>query len=110
MDDARLAQIEARLVEATRGPWTWDGRRVPTLEGRGGDPETYEYAVDVLIADHSGECGCRSACELELAVSYADAQLIANAPTDLADLVAEVRRLREEQKVLQNALLGDLDD
>ena len=86
------AEWEAALEGTTRGPWTWDDHRVPSLTGRGGSPETFEYESDVLEADHNGECGCRSACNLELNVNDEDKSLIALAP----EAVAEVVRLRRE--------------
>lgn len=82
------------LDGVTGGPWVWDSHRVPTLDGRGGDPELWMYDVEVLEASHSGECGCRSACELELTVSEADARFIAAARMLVPELVAEVERLR----------------
>lgn len=88
-----LAQIRSREQHATRGPWTWDSGRVPILCGRGGDPGAYEYPVDVLCAEHHGECGCRSACTLELTVSPFDADFIAHARDDVRALIAEVDRL-----------------
>lgn len=73
------ARLRALADAATRGPWKWDGYRVPTLEGRAGEPGEYEWDTEVLEASHDGECGCRSACTLELAVSEADAEFIAAA-------------------------------
>lgn len=87
----RLAQIEARAQAATEGPWTWDAHRVPTLSGRAGDPATYAYDVEVVEAEHSGECGCRSACTLDLHVSPDDAEFIAHARTDVPALTAALR-------------------
>lgn len=89
----RLDQIRGREQHATRGPWTWDGYRVPALSGRGGEAGVYEYDVDVLSAEHHGECGCRSACTLELTVSPFDADFIAHARDDIRVLLAEVDRL-----------------
>lgn len=90
-------QWEQLLEGTTPGPWKWDDDRVPTLHGRGGTSDTYEYEVEVLEADHNGECGCRSACDLELNVSNFDKELIAAAP-DLARTVieqsAQIKRLQ----------------
>ena len=74
---ARLDDDERAAKEATRGPWKWDDYRVPTLEGRAGTPGEYEWDTEVIEASHSGECGCRSACTLELTVSDADREHIA---------------------------------
>lgn len=88
----------ARAVQSgvTDGPWSWTTPQygVPELMGRAGDPETYEYDTEVLEASHSGECGCRSACELELSVSDADRAFIAAARSLVPELVAEVEKLR----------------
>lgn len=91
-----VARAEAALVGVTDGPWSWTSPRygVPTLEGWAGDPELYRYDTEVLEADHRGECGCRSACELELSVSDADRAFIAAARDLVPELVAEVARLR----------------
>jgi hypothetical protein len=90
----RIEQIKARLAEATRGPWRWDEYPVPTLYGVGGTDD-YSYEDEVIEASHSGECGCRSACELEVDVAPANRRLIANAPEDIAWLLGEVERLTE---------------
>lgn len=91
-----VARAKAALVGVTDGPWLWTSPRygVPTLEGRAGDPELYRYDTEVLEVDHHGECGCRSACELELTVSDADKAFIAAARDLVPELVAEVERLR----------------
>ena len=86
----RIAKIQARLDAATRGPWHWDGHRVPTLIGRAGDPDIYEYDTEVIEATHGGECGCRSVCTLDLEVGPRDAEFIANAPADVAWLLGRL--------------------
>ena len=76
---ARLDEDEAVARAATRGPWTWKEYRgdLPYLTGRGGAPGGYEYETEVVEAEHFGECGCRSACHLELKVSERDRAHIA---------------------------------
>ena len=86
----RLDEIKARAAAATEGPWEWTQYRVPTLEGWKGDPATYRWQTEVLEADHNGECGCRSACQLELTVLPPDAEFIAHARTDVPALLAAV--------------------
>jgi hypothetical protein len=74
-----IAADKATTEAATRGPWSWTtAYRVPELVGIGGN-EDYTYETTVVNAAHSGECGCRSACTLELEVEPADAQFIAEA-------------------------------
>jgi hypothetical protein len=69
-----LSDIKSRLAAATPGPWMrFDGGHI----GRLGD----EYGI------------CHVYCAMGRA-DDANVDLIARAPTDLADLVAEVERLR----------------
>lgn len=91
----RLAGIEAQLEAATDGPWTWDAHRVPTLSGWRGD-EDYRYDTEVLEAEHYGECGCRSACELSLNIEDADAEFIAAAPDTIRYLLDLVKAQRAQ--------------
>jgi hypothetical protein len=76
----RAAEVlRERAASATPGPWRWEQYRedLPYLVGRGGDPATYAYDTEVIEANHSGECGCRSACYLGLEVAHADRDYIA---------------------------------
>ncbi len=86
--------IQARAFNATRGPWKWTDYAVPTLQGRAGDPETYEYDTEVLEATHDHGCGCRRDCTMELTIRPEDAEFIEHARTDIDALLAEVKRLR----------------
>lgn len=86
-----LAAMTARAEAATPGPWEWDGLRVPTLIGVGGDPEVYTYATDVLFVEHDGGCACRRSCEMTLDITDADAAFIAAARDDVPRLVATLR-------------------
>ena len=90
---SRLDEIKARAAAATGGPWKWDNRRVPTLNGMAGSRDVYRYETEVIEADHNGECGCRSACQLDLTVGPADAEFIAHARTDVPALVAALERV-----------------
>lgn len=78
MTDERLAAIRARLDAATPGPWL--------IKADQPYPQRICANDDglVLIAETF----------TDPAWPPADADLIANAPTDLADLIAEVERLR----------------
>jgi len=78
-DPLDLAPIEARLKAATPGPWRW------VAVSGGWDGVAAEGGPDI--------------CRLSLNLG-ANAILIAHAPTDIAALVAEVRRL---QAALQTA-------
>ncbi len=85
---SRLAEIEARCQAATEGPWEWDGRRVPTLNGAAMNDS---YVYEVIEAEHDGGCACRRACELALNISSEDRAFIAAAREDLPALVAFAR-------------------
>lgn len=78
MTPDQLAAIEARLRAATPGPWTNDMREVWTANGTHCICDAYVDEIE------SGECS--------------DATFIANAPADIAALIAEVRRLLEALK------------
>jgi hypothetical protein len=92
MTDIR-EQARQALDGITPGPWKWYDDRHHTLEGRGGVPDVYEYDTEVLEIGHHGECGCRSACELEVDIAPVDAEFIAAAPTLVAGLLAELERV-----------------
>ncbi|SNR38899.1 hypothetical protein [Blastococcus mobilis] len=79
-----LAPIHLRLYNASPGPWALDPD----------DPSTVE-AVD---RPNLALCALSSRPSLE---EKANAALIAHAPADLAALVAEVERLREENDLLR---------
>ena len=89
--------LRERAEAATRGPWNWECYRedLPSLLGLAGTPGVYEWRQEVIEADHSGECGCRSACYLTLGVDPADQTYIATmhpgvglALADLLDVTA----------------------
>ena len=115
MTPDELAAIRARLDAATPGPWHWDEYPVPALHGVGGSPDTYEYEAEVIEATHTGGCGCRAECYLDLTIDRSDAEFIAHAPTDLADLLTEVDRLTADLAAaaaklatISDHLIGDL--
>jgi hypothetical protein len=112
--------IAVIAAAATRGPWRWEHYRygTPDLVGVAGDPGVYEYSTDVLEATHTGGCGCRSACELELNISDADSAYIAAASPDvLLQLIERVRRaeaaierIRQLQPTWHPGMYGSPDD
>ena len=85
MDAERIAAIRARADAATDGPWdVWrDDSGHPFV--RVGH---LLHEIDYLLTTGG------------LASGYADADLIAHAPTDLRDLLAEVERLTAERDAL----------
>lgn len=82
MTQERLDAIRERLADATPGPWVWLGEAelasptIPEPE----DEDDYQH-----ITNEDGQID-----------SSDDADLIEHAPDDLADLLAEVERLRKE--------------
>lgn len=85
-----LDAIKARLEMATDGPWEWNPRRT-VLEGWAGDPAVYRYTTEVL------EVLVDPGTPVDVWLSDDDANFIAHAPTDVAALIAEVERLRQQQ-------------
>ena len=88
-----LEPIKARLAAATPGPWDFHvlpqsvGITVATIHSEQGPRET-RWTVD--LPPEIGGMGTR-----------ADAEMIAHAPEDIAALVAEVERLREQVEAVR---------
>ena len=82
MTPERLAEIEARVEDATEGPWhAWD-------RGIG-------YELHLGAAAKCGQIRCEDVNgEFRETFKRADAAFIAAARTDVPDLLAEVRRLQ----------------
>jgi hypothetical protein len=90
-----LDELERLAADATSGTWTWDQYRVPTLGSKVYVAELDYYRdVEVVAAEHDGECGCRSDCVLELNITDADKAFIAGTnPEVVAALIARIREL-----------------
>ncbi len=112
--DALRQRIEERLSgakRATAGPWKWDEYRVPTLHGMGGDPDIFAYDVEVIEASHSGECGCRSACTLDLTISSEDAaHIAANDPTTIIASCEADLRVWDRHRPTRHRVYGHTHD
>ena len=107
MDDARIAEIKKRLAEATPQPWMY--MELPKLhEWRltkffiGAVPyEGHPYKGHICYFDVAGE--------EEYPTRTGDLKLIANAPADIAWLLARLEeQARENYKLMQtiNSLAG----
>jgi len=87
MPAERLEEIRRELEAATPGPWACDGITAPDV-----------YAVN-------GGCGNTSGHLLTMDDYYPnqqpDAQFIADAPTAIAELLGEVKRLKNEASELK---------
>lgn len=81
--EKRLDEIRERLDAATPGPWRPDNDE-PGYVIAPGDPSGWDGYLIASTVDHDGG----------LFVQEHNAELIAHAPQDLADLLAEVERLR----------------
>lgn len=124
MDDARIAEIEARLTATTPGPWRHGSLSEDLLPAR---PLTEVIGSEEVDADDipglppaEGLSGCRVTHTYTVAQPYqhvsereadgdgerrewtdwlcrceADARFFAHARQDIADLLAEVNRLRK---------------
>ncbi len=90
MNRDELEAIRERLEKITPGPWEWNDRQPLTLSGG----SRYESSIgdDVIYIEHQLG-GYISSCDVELGIHPADAEFIANAPTDVARLLEEVERL-----------------
>lgn len=94
-----IAAIEKRLKAITKWPWSIAyGGISESDEGFGIDSEIEPGIV--------AECWPPAADAERKKRCYADAHFIAHAPSDIAALVAEVRRLRERVQALGNELLS----
>lgn len=82
MTDERLAEIEARWQGTTPGPWEY----VPQQKTGFGEVTSPRRTV----CDVWNEPGTKGA------VAFANGTAIAAAPSDVRELVAEVRRLKAE--------------
>ena len=91
MTPEQLSEIEQRWTKATRGPWIADMRPVATECGECGE---YSYEVAGVVRRKSDGCGIVDVQDSEK--QNENAQAIASAPTDIALLLAEVRRLQEK--------------
>src|SRR4051812_16771760 len=102
VDAKRMAEIQARANAAFRGPWTHDAC---TVEGNSDDPRCPEAVPD----DCDGE---RETLRIEAPAEYPDGQVVADvyglemlagpnaafiagARTDVPDLLADLREVRE---------------
>jgi len=84
--------IRERWELATPGPWRHQAAYEATIEG---------VALATVCLDHDIIVP-RNASPDTAAQSYADAEAIAHAPQDITDLLAEVRRLRQQLRLARN--------
>jgi hypothetical protein len=97
MSDERLAEIRARANAATPGPWLDD----VTSEGMlridlRGDGRKTGYADVIDVAD----------MEVSAWQDHQNAAFIANARTDIPDMLAEIQRLRTKLFLIDQVYPG----
>ncbi len=93
----RLEEIKARLAAATPGPWEESGGTEFGFRIAATERESKRIVRELSIASsHGGNVR-----------AFADAALIAHAPTDLAYLIAEVEWLRRELEWIADRVSGD---
>ena len=99
MTDEDLAEIKGRLTMATPGPWVHGQNGGYVILGYKPKMERIDgYGADdhICILDDGDQYQYRSEDE-----QLANAKFIANAPTDIARLLAEVERLQTKVKRIQ---------
>lgn len=116
--DDRVQAIRARLAAATPGPWRWRGHKNQCIELRGarfGDvvlaPERSGFHWTAFKVSVKGLLySIREFAVLEVpyrqdivGVVHPDAELIANAPADIAYLLGEVDRWRDDAALAAGA-------
>lgn len=109
MTPEQLQAIEDRWAKATRGPWHWDVNKsckFVSLESRGHVAMGFKRygmggAQPTFLGDYALEPAEMLAVprkanhpNFDMDINHPTAQAIASAPTDIADLLEEVRRLR----------------
>lgn len=102
-----LTAIEARLKAATSGPWLkgeWEGHcLLPHLHAGLDAPCKYEYTIrqgpndlSIILPEQEPRYLINNYSDYGRILSEKNVDFIANAPTDIAALVAEVHNLRRE--------------
>lgn len=120
----RLDEIRARLAAATPGPWHWygntkvhslylatvhGGRRCVMQFARWGMSSAqpcFQSAAHVMVDAKDLVTYEREYRKDVADINHPDAALIANAPTDIAFLLAEVERLTEEAAAERAAVVA----
>ena len=116
MTPEQLQAIEDRWAKATRGPWHWDVNKsckFVSLESRGHVAMGFKRygmggAQPTFLGDYALEPAEMLAVprkanhpNFDMDINHPTAQAIASAPTDIADLLEEVRRLRAENEQMR---------
>ena len=110
-DETRLAQIEARLKAATPGPWAWANTGEKCYGANVGaeviaeDDEEAEHPLAGDLSDREDDYQVlQPIAELSHQNCARDAEFIADAPADIAWLIAQHTTLRARVRELETAL------
>ena len=101
---ADLTEIEARVNAATEGPWYWRNSdiNVYLLGARSRAVMTFKrMGKQSAQPEFRDDDGLLHGVQKRNIYDFADADFIAHARTDVADLLAEVKRLRADRLRLE---------
>ena len=98
-----LDEIRGRLEAAAPGPWFWDEKYDPFREGDSGLALTNAEGTEIVGAYNHHCCSFRADPD----VNEESAPLIANAPTDIARMLAALDAAERECRYLDTLADGD---
>ena len=107
LTEADLTEIEARVNAATEGPWYWRNSdiNVYLLGARSRAVMTFKrMGKQSAQPEFRDDDGLLHGVQKRNIYDFADADFIAHARTDVADLLAEVKRLRADRLRLEGTL------
>ena len=105
--EADLTEIEARANAATEGPWYWRNSdiNVYLLGARSRAVMAFKrMGMQSAQPEFRDDDGLLHGVQKRSIYDFADADFIAHARTDVADLLAEVKRLRADRLRLEGTL------
>ena len=107
LTEADLTEIEARVNAATEGPWYWRNSdiNVYLLDARSRAVMAFKpMGMQSAQPEFRDDVGLLQGAQKRNIYDFADADFIAHARTDVADLLAEVKRLRADRLRLEGTL------
>lgn len=107
LTEAELVEIEARVNAATEGPWYWRNSNINVylLGARSRAVMAFKrMGMQGAQPEFRDDDGLLHGVQKRNISDFADADFIAHARTDVADLLAEVKRLRADRLRLEGTL------
>ena len=107
LTEADLTEIEARVNAATEGPWYWRNSdiNVYLLGARSRAVMAFKpMGMQSAQPEFRDDDGLLHGVQKRNIYDFADADFIAHARTDVADLLAEVKRLRADRLRLEGTV------